>query len=498
MGNSKRHKLCVVGIYVVLSLIIISCNYTKPVIIDGAKAREIENRINALAFDEDLMVRGNTPSNIRNGGNLIMDDQNLYVIQEMEFNDDVSYYLQKIFTSSIGSLSVRDNLLTNLNGSIVALKDNTLYYVDHDSFLATSLNLDTLEKKVLFKEPVSSFRVFDETGYISTISSKNIYTIRLQEEQEAKLLTRMGGTIVGMNDQTLYTVENGEVEGVIKGYDRKSGVQNFSLTGGPFLDAEISGSFVYFKDGETLRRLLLDNTCECESASVLAADEYAIYGKRLVISAPSKGLYLSNLDGSNIILLSEDKGKDIQLFDDKLFYRNEFDYNEWYQIEFSSESRSALIGETITDGGHKFIKSPDSLADAYSAFYELFVDSVRNIASNRNIAQERLGSNILFVDTRGERYEYFTHIDYSFSPQDCDALVVITNKNTLLGKYTDNTLAYRKDTILTLFRVGDENPLLSEVVRGYPPIDIKSGEGNRFGLPVSWHQMALSLIERMK
>lgn len=498
MGNNKRNKLCILGISIILTLILSSCNHTKPVIIDGAKAREIENRINVLAFDEDIVMRGNTPSNIRNGGNLIMDGDNLYVIQEMQFNKDTSYYLQQIYIPSIGSLSARNDLLDYLNGTIVALIDNTIFFLDSETSLAYSLNLISLETSLLFVDPVSSFRVFDNTGYVSTKEGHHIYSLSLNATNDAKLLVENGGIILDFNNSMIYTLEDGQNNKVINGYDRKDGTKNFSLTGGPFIDAQITGSFVYFKHGDTLRRLLLDDTCECTSASVLRAAEYAIFGQHLVISSPEKGLYLSNLDGSHIVMLSEDRGKDIQLFDDLLFYRNEHDYNEWYVIQFSNQSRSALIGETVTDGGSKFIKADASLSDSYSSFYEYFIDSVKHVTSNKNGIQQKLGSDILFVDTRGNGYEYYTHLDYPFTPQECDAIVVITNKDTLLGKYTDGGKAYRKDTVLTIFQVGDESPLLSDVTQGSPPIDIKHGKGDRFGLPVSWHQMGLAIIERMK
>ena len=138
------------------------------------------------------------------------------------------------------------------------------------------------------------------------------------------------------------------------------------------------------------------------------------------------------------------------------------------------------------------------MSDSYNTFFKLFIDEVKESTSNRNIIQHKLGPHILFVDTRGDEYQYFTHVDYPFSPQDCNGIVVITNKDTVLGQYTDKRKAYRKDTVLTLFQLGDDKPILSDTTEGYPPIDIKSGEGDRFGLPISWHPKALSLIEKMK
>ena len=495
MGNKKRNRL-----YILSALIIIlafsSCNSTKPLIIDGAKAQELENRINVLAYDNDIDFRGNSPSNIRNGGNIMMDESTLYLIQQMQFNEDSSFYLRSLPITYIGSLTDKSQILNDLNGTIVALIDNRIYYLEDETLLAKTFDVVSFETATIIDMPISSFRIFNDIGYVSTREGNNVYSFEINSSSEPSLIIEDGGAIIGITKEMIYTLSDETQLTVIDGFDRRTGEKKFSLSGGPFEDAQIAGSFVYYKEGNTLMKKLLDDSCECVSASVLEAKEYAILGEKLIISAPDSGLYISHLDGSHITLLSEDKAKDIQLFDDYLFYRNEYDYDSWYVIQFSTESRFSLLNETITDGGIKFVKANPSLSDSYSAFYEFFINSVQDSTSNKTIIQQKLGPHILIVDTRGEEYTYYTHVDYPFAPQDCDGIIVITNKDTVLGQYTDKKIAYRKDTVLTLFALGDESPVMSNTIEGYPPIDIKSGEGDRYGLPRSWHQRALYIIEK--
>jgi hypothetical protein len=276
MGNKKRNKLYIFSALILIIFSFSGCNHTTPVIIDGAKAREIENRINVLAFAEDLEMRGNTPSNIRNGGNLMMTDVFLFVIQEMQFNKDSSFYLQRISLSSIGSLSVRNDLISTLDGTLVAFKDDSLFYVENETSLASSFDVVSLRSTLLFPDPVSSFRVFDSTGYVSDKDSGDIYEVALDGTQQSQLLIEMGGVLLGIDNEMIYTIADKDEESVITGFDRTNGKKKFSLPGGPFVDAQIAGSFVFYKDGETLMKKLLDNSCECISASVLGVKEYAI------------------------------------------------------------------------------------------------------------------------------------------------------------------------------------------------------------------------------
>ena len=85
MGKKIRNNIYIFSTLIIIILAFSSCNSTKPTIIDGAKAQELENRINVLAYDNDCTLRGNSPSNIRNGGNIMIDESTLYLIQQMQF-----------------------------------------------------------------------------------------------------------------------------------------------------------------------------------------------------------------------------------------------------------------------------------------------------------------------------------------------------------------------------------------------------------------------------
>lgn len=494
----KKNILISILLTVGLFLSLTGCNSSKPLIIDGAKAREIENRINTLAYDQSLELRGNSVSNIRNGGNVIIGNKMFYIIQEMNFDEDVFYYLQKIPSSTIGTLAPLNELLIDLDASIVGIKEETLYYINNIDHIPYKMDVGTLIQTRLFEEPVTAFRIFNNEGFVSSEVDSAIYKVDLEGKLEATLLIENGGTIVTIQDEKIYTLEDNKDESVLLAFNRSSGDKVFSLVGGPFRDAEITGSFIFYRDEEVIKRKLLDGDCDCVSASVIPTKEYAIYNNKLVISGLDKGLYLSLLDGSHIVLLSEDKANSIQLFDDYLFYKNEHDYNSWYVIKFSEETRSALLGETMSDGGIKFDEANSYLSESFSQYYEGFIDEIKGHTSNKNTTQTQLGPSLLFVDTRGEEYSYYSHVDYPFTAENCDGIVVITNKDTVLGQYTDGDIAYRKDSVLTLFAPGNTTPLMSVISEGYPPIDIKVGKGDRYGIPTSWHQKGLLILNKVK
>jgi hypothetical protein len=499
LGN-KISLLYLIGVITILS-VTIGCASSKPLVIDGEKSREIENKINVLAFDEQSELRGNSVSNIRNGGEAITDDNNLYVVQTMTFSEDESaHYLQKIQLSHLGSLTMKSDFIASLDAIIVNLSDNLLYLIDREeNSVAKLVDLATGEVTLISDHPVSSFHFFDGKGYLSDATNNDILVVTTKDGiLSTSTLISGGGEIIGVEQNRIYAYQEGSDHTVIVGYNRKTLRQEFELTGATFESAQISGSFLYYIEGDMLRRKLITDDCLCESASVIPTKEYALYSDYMVVAGIDEGMYLSKLDGSHIITLSQDIVSDIQLFEDIVLYKNGYDNNNWYFIQLSSGYRNALMGQAITDGGPQFVEIDEYRSASIGEFFTFFLMEAKEYQSSKISTGENFGDNLLFVDVRDSQWHYYTHIHNNFNGEDTDAIVIITNRDTVLGQYTDGDVAYRKDTVLTLFAPGDIHPIVTVVQEGLTPIDIKFGEGDRFGLPVSWYQKGIELIEMVK
>jgi len=159
------------------------------------------------------------------------------------------------------------------------------------------------------------------------------------------------------------------------------------------------------------------------------------------------------------------------------------------------------MGDTLTDGGIQFSSIDGELYDALSLRFAGTVSEIQASIGINDIYTGKLHGDILFADTGlegGPLSFYQLSSDPVVQPENVGALVVITYAPALLGYYTDGGAAYRIDTTLTLFEPNTPTPIISWVVEGKPPTEIKHGSGDRTGIPRSWHQMALDLIAAIR
>jgi hypothetical protein len=495
-----RKKLHLALILILVALAFISCKYTDRIVIDGEVLRQIAFDTEQDLFDFDCDIRGNSLSNLRNGGYVLVDNGNVYFITEMVFDDNTKYYyLQHLLTKQIGSIDTSNNIIAQLNGSLLGIRDGSIFYLNKDdSDRLYVLNLQSLEQYLLFEHPLNSAHLIENKFYVSTSKEGDLYELEIIDSQNDFVeikeipITLGGGTLVGITKESAFMVETSSRSSSIRHIDLNKMVIKRKSYGGPYKEGQLSGSWLFYLDQNTLLRQHINETQPIKALNV-PIGEYAICHSNLVFTGVEKGIYLSRLDGSSIEKISDDKAVEINLFNNLLFYKNQYDNNSIYVIDLEDDfNRKSLLGETMTDGGIKFF-----LVDELKEFANRFDSFVLEVASQLSPIEyywQPVQGPILFAEiTDQNRINYYRHIDDNFRVDEVKSVVVITDFDEILGQYTDGYLAYRSDKKLTLFSVDNKEPITTFTSFGRAPTEIKTGPGDRRGLSLSWHNKALEL-----
>jgi len=487
----------------VLTLVVftfISCKYTDRIVIDGDVLRQMAFETEQDLFDHECDIRGNSPSNLRNGGYVLVDNGNVYVITQMVFDDNTKYYyLQHLFTKQIGSIDTPNDILAQLNGSLIGIREGSLFYLNKDdSNKLYVLNLQSLEQYPLFEHPLNSAHLIENKLYVSTSKEGDLYELEIIDSQNDFVeireipITLGGGSLIGITKESAFMVESSSRSSLIRHVDLNKMVIKKKSYGGPYKESQLAGSWLFYVDQNTLLRQHINETQAVKAVNI-PIGEYAICHSNLVFTGVDKGIYLSYLDGSSIKKISDDKAVGINLFNNLLFYKNQYDNNSIYVIDLEDAfNRKSLLGETMTDGGIKFYLVDE--AKEFSDRFDSFVLDVDSQLSPIEYYWQPVQGPILFAEVdENNKINYYHHIDDDFSVDEVKSIVVITNFDEILGQYTDGFIAYRSDKKLTLFSVDNREPITTFTSFGRAPTEIKTGPGDRRGLSLSWHSKALEL-----
>lgn len=492
---------CISGMLLTFILLATSCRQVDRIVIDGATAIRMENHVNEQLYDTEYGQRGNTCSNIRNGGYVLLDSDMLYFIHEMPFPDGSSlYYLQELPANQIGSLTARNEIIGSVHGRFLGKYDRFILYVAVDpDHTVMAFDLEQYTAIPMTDEKVASALLLEDALYLTALEHGTLRELRLGIDESGDLSTETRtiaegvGTLIGLSDGHAFTLYD---EQTIEQIELHSGAVIRRIVGGVYQDIQVSGSWILFREGDRLMRQAIDGGVPVE-ASIHAVEEYATCGHWLAFTAPDGGLFVSHLDGTGIAQISADRATGLQLMDNRVFYRNQYDGGTLYTIDLVEGIRSALLGESVTDGGLQIEQMAEVEERLFREAFEETVLAIQGESTSQEQYWSEIGDKVLFAEISNddETITFHRRIGVQFSPEEVDALVTITYRNRLLGRYTDGGLAYRVDTVLTLFDPVELRPLVSRSVAGRPPSEIKSGEGDRYGLPVSWHQKAIELME---
>ncbi|PKL21286.1 MAG: hypothetical protein CVV48_08750 [Spirochaetae bacterium HGW-Spirochaetae-4] len=490
-----------------VALVSIGCTGMDRIVIDGEAAQQMANRINDQLFDPEGALRGNSASNMRNGGYVQIHDKALLVINSMTFEDgSVVRYLQHLPVSQIGSSNARNDILAPLDGTLVGMHGRHIVYIDAaDNNYLFSLDTQTFAVAQLLDVSVESAHMLGDTVYASTLGDGNLWSIQLVDDAEGlqlglpQLVYRNAGDLVGVSQGIAYMLANTGGASVIRRIDIAKKMMAGRLVGGPYEDIQLAGSWLYYKQGTTLMRQQLVGGYP-EKAFYQDVDEYAVWGHWLAATCTNGGIYVSHLDGSALARIVSDGATGLQLLDNKVFYRNANDNGTVYVFDLVEGTRSALLGPTVTDGGLQFSTIQGQDLDLFAAAFTPFVTEVADKHSLGDQYWGDLQGEVLFVEipADGSPLLFHRHTDDAFTPDQVGALVVVSTVNTVLGQYTDGGIAYRQDAALTLFGPDDDMPHLTWIVEGRPPSEIKIGSGDRYGIPLPWDQKALDLRDLVR
>jgi len=498
--RKKTSLLCTA--FFSLIAILSGCVPMERIVIDGEASKRIANHVVVSAKDPEAAGRGNSASNLRNGGYVLVDDPQIYYVNRMTF-DDGSYvsYLQSLGFSQIGIDYLWNVVIAPLDGRLAGMYEEKVYFIDEaNDFRVSVLDLSTTDTTALDSVRADALHMLNGVLYYSEALTGDLWMLPCDGAGYKELVAVGVGRLIGVSEGWLYATDRIAGDKVIVRISLSQRDERVRLEDGPYQDAEISGAWIFFRRDGLLWRQPVEGGAHIQ-ASMLSLEEYALGGDYLAGVVPGGGVYVSRTDGTGITQVSKDKASGIALVGNWLFYRNGNDKDAIYVIDLEFAHRTSLQGDTLTDGGVLFTSIDGERSDALALRFAGTVAEIQKSISINDTYAGSLRGDILFADTGYAGAPLTFHqlsADSPVQPEQVGALVVITYSPTLLGYYTDGGGAYRIDTTLTLFEPNTPAPMLSWVVEGKPPTEIKHGSGDRTGIPRSWHQKALDLIAAIR
>ena len=140
-----------------------------------------------------------------------------------------------------------------MNGVMVASGDQAIYILDRSGYPSV-LDLDTFVTEPITDRKATSFQFFDGIGYFSDLDG-NVYQIDPVSRREQQLLFE-AGSLLSIDDQRIYTIREQDNSEYLDIYDRDNLRKVSQVSGGPFTDPQISGSYLFYRSGGTVIRCL--------------------------------------------------------------------------------------------------------------------------------------------------------------------------------------------------------------------------------------------------
>jgi hypothetical protein len=500
--SMKNNRTVRFVIYIIFLLSITGCTQTNRIVIDGPESMRILNNVVLSAIDPEAALRGNTAGNIRNGGYVVHYGQDVLFLNQMEFEDGTTEsYLQTLGPSQIGSDYAENAVLAPLDGILAGIVGDNLYYIDTaDASRVAVMDLRTSETEALDTVSADSLHLLDGVLYYSDSATGDIWLLPIDGAGYKDLVAQNVGRLIGVSEGWIYAYDRNMGHDAIVRISLQQRDLSLKLSDGPYENAEVSGSWLFFtKEGFVWRQAV--DQGEPILACILPLSEYVISGDLMAGASPDGGIFVSRSDGTGITQMALDKAWGISIVDNRVYYKNYNDDNAVYYIELEDGKRTRLQGDTLTDGGIWFTPITGAAYDDFAARFAGIVEQNRQVYTHNEMYSGNLSGNILFavLPEDGSAVEFYRMVNGGgFSSDSVGALVVIIYRTKLLGYYTDGGAANRIDTILTLFAPYHPVPHISLMVEGKPPTLIKHGAGDRTGLPRSWHQKALEIISMIK
>ncbi|PKL10209.1 MAG: hypothetical protein CVV52_19575, partial [Spirochaetae bacterium HGW-Spirochaetae-8] len=227
------------------------------IVIDGEASKRIANHVVVSAKDLEASARGNSAGNLRNGGYLLVDEPNIYYVNRMTF-DDGSYvsYLQSLGISQIGIDYLSNVVIAPLDGKLAGIREGKVYFIDEaNEGRVSALDLNTMDTTALDTVQADALHMLDGVLYYSETITGDIWMLPSDGAGYKELVAVGVGRLIGVSGGWVYA------------HDRTSGGKTIVrialgqrdnrtlLQDGPYADAEISGTWLFFRrDGRLWRQ----------------------------------------------------------------------------------------------------------------------------------------------------------------------------------------------------------------------------------------------------
>lgn len=496
----RKANILLPFLFVLLTLLLVACTSSYDrIVIDGAEAQRITTLVLNTAIDYESDLRGNSPSNLRHGGHVLIHNDDVYFLNEMIFDEmETISYLQRIPLVALGSDTLENEIITELNGCMLGFSGDTLYYIDYENnHRITSFNLNSYENEILTSAAVSAAQIFDDELYYSYVEQKGLFKRSLAPDAPEELIERAVGPLVGISRQwALVYTEQGQIDSLTV-LPLDSNLTRLTHKGHVFENVEVLGEWIFFTENGCLWRLHFSGG-QASPLSLCRSNEYAFGPSLLVLAFEQGGIFQARVDGTEFGQIALDQGQDLSIIGSHLFYHNLNDKKQLYVIHLPSGMRSIVQGDTVVDGGsriHLLEKNEQRQAETY---WGATAELIRDLHTEIKNYEEFPEGPYLFIDFTHDAesplyYRLISEVEQNIGS--VATLITIRHQENLLGYYTDESEALSLDTRLTFFRVNELRPLFELIVTGKPPSQIKHGSGNRVGLPRSWEQPLLTLLK---
>lgn len=485
--------------FVLLALFLTACTSSYDrIVIDGAEAHRISTLVRTTAVDYESELRGNSPSNLRHGGHVLIHHEELYFLSEMIFAEDESIsYLQKIPLQALGSDTLENEILTELNGCMLGFSGEKLYYIDYaNNHRLSSFDLYSFESEVLSADGVSVAQLFADELYYSYAHRAGLFKRSLAVEAPEEMLDATVGPLVAISQHwaLVYTEQERQDSLTLLPFDPQ--ITRLEYQGHSFENVEVLGEWIFFTEAGCLWRLNLTGG-SASPLSLCRGYEYAFGSSFLLVAFEEGGIFLARVDGTEFTQIARDRAQNLSIIDSYLFYHNLNDEKQLYVLNLDSKMRSIVQGDTVIDGGSRIKPLGESEQERAETYWGAIAELIRGLHTETLTYQEFPAGPYLLVDFTGDAHKPIYYFFSTEGDQDISAvatLVSISYQESILGYYTDESEALRLDTHLTFFKVNELRPLFKLVVQGKPPSPIKHGSGDRVGLPRSWEQPLLAFL----
>ena len=264
-----------------------------------------------------------------------------FVEETWEFIDHGDYYLYRINLDGTGLKRITHVATSNVN-----ITEKEIVYLNIDENAIYSINLEGENPQVLYSghedDYLGNFVVYKENLYYTKTDYENdsvsgIYTISVNSKETNKIVATIPGSFTFWNDELIYVADSNSSDA--KTYICSlSGDNQQAILSNSISSPIVLGDYLYYYDydsdeGINIISYIDLNTFEQGAFEEKIFDDLICTDRYLFfIDKRDNNIYRSNLDGSNILKLTNAECRSLYYYNGNLYYEG---YANGYDEEHS-------------------------------------------------------------------------------------------------------------------------------------------------------------------